>query len=315
MARNYTLLRQETDLPSYQCRDLAWKVKDGADAPVGLPKDSFDLRVGNKLAPWFISIPTPLGRVHLPLRMAEQHARLLSEVRVADSLLSRRGNQFFVHLVIQKEVHNPPLPNDGPVLAVDLGERVIATSVAVRDDRICSPRFYGRRVRGIRRHYAWLRRRLGERKLLRVIRRLGNTEQRKVEDALHKISKAIVQQAASLGAVIALGDLSGVRRTGRKGRRFNRIVNDMPYGRLSRMVQYKAAWMGIPVIGVREDYSSMECRLCHEWGRRPSQGLFICRTCGDYNADINGAVNIGKRALAYMAIAGVPGFEPERRAL
>lgn len=245
--------------------------------------------------------------------MAREHARLLSEVRVADSLLTRRGGRFFVHLVIQKEVQNPSLPFDGPVLAVDLGERVIATSVAIRDDRIRSPRFNGRQVRGIRRHYAWLRRRLGERKLLRVIRRLGNTEQRKVDDVLHKISKEIVQQAASLGAVIALGDLSGVRRTGRKGRRFNRIVNEMPYGRLSRMIQYKAAWMGVPVMGVREDYSSMECRLCHEWGGRPCQGLFVCKSCGEYNADINGAVNIGKRALAYMAIAGAHGFEPERR--
>ncbi len=80
------------------------------------------------------------------------------------------------------------------------------------------------------------------------------------------------------------------------------------------MIEYKAVWAGIPVLRVREDYTSRECHLCHEWGRRPSQGLFLCPRCGQYNADLNGAVGIGKRALACMAIAGAPGFGPGRRA-
>ncbi len=317
LPRDYHTLRERTDLPSYYCWEMAWKVPMGADAPVGLPKDSFNLRAGGPFAPWFISIPTPRARVKLPLRMAAQHAKLLKEtdMEIEDSRLTRSAKDFFVHLVVEKQVPDPVIPSHGVILAVDIGERVIATSVALVDGSPHEPRFHAREVRGIRRHHAWLRRRLGERKLLRVVRRLEDTEHRKVEDRLHKTSRAIVDMAKARGAVlITLGDLSGIRNRGSKGRRFNGIVNGMPFRRLSSLVEYKAAWAGIPVLRVREDYTSRECHLCHEWGRRPRQGLFICPNCGQYNADLNGAVGIGKRALAYMAIAGAPGFGPGRRA-
>ncbi len=314
LKRDYGTLRSETDLPSYYCREISWKVKEKADAPVGLPKDAFNLKEGGAFAPWFISIPTPEGRVRLPLRMGKEHSSSLKEVEVRDSLLIKRHGEFYVHMVVEKEIPDPVIPTHAPVLAVDIGEKVIATSVALVDDQIHEPKFYGRKVRGIRRHHAWLRKRLGERKLLRVIRRVSDTEHRKVDDLLHKIARSIVDRAKELGGVIALGDLSGVRRRRIKGRRSRRIVNAMPFSRLSRFIEYKAAWDGVPVILVREDYGSQECHLCHEWGGRPTQGRFVCLTCGEYNTDLNGAVNIGKRVLRYMRITGAPGFEPVRGA-
>ncbi|NOQ55002.1 MAG: IS200/IS605 family element transposase accessory protein TnpB, partial [Thermoplasmata archaeon] len=86
---------------------------------------------------------------------------------------------------------------------------------------------------------------------------------------------------------IAIGDLSGIRK-GSRGRRMNRIVNAMPFNRLSTFIEYKAAWAGVPIIKVDEAYSSRECRICHQDGKRPSQGRFICSSCGEYNADLNG---------------------------
>ncbi len=80
------------------------------------------------------------------------------------------------------------------------------------------PRFYGMRARGIRRHYAWLRRRLGERKLLRTIRKVKDTERRKVNTLCHQISHAILEQAKANSAAIVLGDLKGIRERSR-GRR------------------------------------------------------------------------------------------------
>jgi putative transposase len=71
--------------------------------------------------------------------------------------------------------------------------------------------FMGRKVRGLRRHYAYLRRVLGEKKLLHKIKEIGDTEQRKINDILHKISHQIVDMAKENNAVILLGDLSGIR--------------------------------------------------------------------------------------------------------
>jgi IS605 OrfB family transposase len=309
--RNYRFLRERTDLPSYYCREITWKIKSGAEAPVGIPKDALNLLPGGTFAPWFASIPTPLGRICLPLRMSRGHCKLLDHCEVCDSHLIRRRKEYYLHIVVTRDAPVPVIHSHAPVLAIDIGERVIATSVTLVDSTISSPEFLGREVRTIRRHYAWLRKRLGRRKLLRVIKRIGRTERRKVDARLHVIASSLVEQAREMGSVIALGDLSGIRSVSR-GRRLNRIVNSMPFNRLSTFIEYKAKWAGVPIIKVDEAYSSLECHICKQDGRRPSQGRFVCPSCGEYNADLNGAVNIGSRALAYMAIAGAPGIAPER---
>jgi hypothetical protein len=53
------------------------------------------------------------------------------------------------------------------------------------------------------------------------------------------------------------------------------------------------------------------CKICHICGcegDRQTQGLFVCTHCGEYNADLNGAINIAKkfeRSLGYMPLDGV----------
>jgi IS605 OrfB family transposase len=311
LKRDYAFIRSHSDLPSYYCREINWKIDMGADAPVGIPKDCLKLLPGGTYAPWFASIPTPDGRVCLPLRMSKGQSKLLSECEVCDSQLIKRDKEFFLHIVVSKKGSIPIIPFHAPVLAVDLGERVIATSVALVDGQICTPGFHGREIRSIRRHYAWLRKRLGRKKLFRVIKYVGRAEHRKVDARLHIIASNLVEQARDIGAVIAIGDLYSIRKYS-KGKRMNRIVNAMPFNRLSTFIEYKAAWAGVPLIKIDEAYSSRECHICKQNGRRPSQGRFICSSCGEYNADINGAVNIGNRALAYMAIAGASRIKPLR---
>jgi len=57
--RDYAFLRKSTDLPSYYCREINWKIKKGADAPVGVPKDALKLRPGGVFAPWFYRFACP----------------------------------------------------------------------------------------------------------------------------------------------------------------------------------------------------------------------------------------------------------------
>ena len=78
--------------------------------------------------------------------------------------------------------------------------------------------------------------------------------------------------------------------------RMNRIVANMPYYKLTLMITYKANCRGIPVIKLSEAYTSKTCHQCGEKGTRPYQGLFKCQSCGlEYNADLNGAINIAER--------------------
>jgi len=314
LERNYKKLREQTRLPSYYCRSLSWKAKDGRKSPILLDKDAFKIvETDNEFARFFISIPTLQDRIWCPLRMWKNHERLLTQRgEVSDSQIIKRGGKFFLHLVVKREVKLTPCSS---VLAVDLGERFLAASVALsKEASITSPKLYGKEARGVRRHYAWLRKRLGERKLLKVIKRIGRKEKRRIDDLCHKISREIVDEARRRNAVIVIGDLRGIRqKTAKRGKRLNRIVSNMPYHKLTRYIEYKALWEGIPVVLASEDYSSKTCHRCGNEGRRISQGFFKCSSCGlEYNADLNGAVNIGKRFADHWLADGALGFVPLR---
>lgn len=92
----------------------------------------------------------------------------------------------------------------------------------------------------------------------------------------------------------------------------------MPYYKLMSYVGYKALWEGIKVIRVKECYTSITCHGCGANGKRVSQGLFLCSSCGlEYNADLNGAINIAKLSLGYMLRDGAGLTQPltEREAV
>lgn len=157
-------------------------------------------------------------------------------------------------------------------------------------------------------HYAWLRRRFQERGLTQVVKRVRSKERSVVNAILHQVSKRIVSLALATNSYIVLGDLKGIRqRVKGKGKRLNRIVSNMPYHRLTKMIEYKAMLVGIPVITTSEAYTSITCHVCGCEGKRKTQGLFVCPHCGEYNADLNGAINIAKkfeRWMSYMPIHG-----------
>ena len=196
------------------------------------------------------------------------------------------------------------------VLAVDLGERYIATSVVIAKGIIKNPRFYGKQVRGIRRHYCWLRKRLGKRKLLSVIKRLGSTEKRKVNAVLHKISRDIVDEAKEQNAYITIGELKGIRKSA-KGRRMNRIVSNMPYYKLTQMIIYKAEWEGIQVVKVSERYTSKTCHSCGKRGKRPFQGL--CVPSGMDIMLVGWTINIAAKSLGSFTMEGLYWTRHNRR--
>jgi IS605 OrfB family transposase len=281
-------------------------VKAGKEYPVSVRCDLLKIkRVGNKVSEYWAKIPVK-GTRRLWVAI-KPHRAFPEGFKICESKLYRRNGRFYLNVAVKGEVDlNASFRK---ILAVDLGERTIASTVLLCNGEISHPHFYGRNVRGIRRHYAWLRKRLGERKVLKTIRKVGHTEKRKVNAVLHRVSKAIVAEAKRENAVIVIGNLRGIReRTNGKGKRFNRIVGNMPFYRLSQMIEYKAVQQGILVVSTGEAYTSRNCHVCGCDGDRKSQGLFVCPHCGEYNADLNGAINIGKkfeRDLGYMPLSGV----------
>ncbi|MDO8123242.1 MAG: transposase [Candidatus Hermodarchaeota archaeon] len=229
-----------------------------------------------------------------------------------ESKLFRRHGRFYVNLVFTFDT--PPLRRGTSVIGVDLGERIMAATVLLQNSCIKRPRFLGREVRGIRRHHAWLRRRLQERGLSRIVKRIGDREKRRVDAVLHRISKEIVEMADRTTSWIAIGDLTGIRRSAEKrGKRMRRIVSNMPFHKRTQMIIYKAMIRGIPVVLVNEAYTSITCHVCGRRGLRSTQARFRCPECGEFNADLNGAINIARkveRHLGYIPLCGPPVNQP-----
>jgi putative transposase len=279
-----------------QAKRFYKKILPNREYPLTIRKDLVRFVTNEcKLSKFWVSVPVggPI-RVWLPV---QPHTVIPEGATLCESKLVRgKDDKFWMHLVVEKDV--PSRTDYANILSVDLGERLLATTVLYADEAFKEPRFYGRGVRGIRRHYAWLRKRLGEKKALKTVRKIGDTERRKVNDACHKISHSIVEQAHENRARIVLGELKGIRGHAH-GRRMNRIVSNMPYYRLTQQIMYKAAWLGIPVHMVSERDTSKTCHRCGSTNTtRIKQSIFHCHVCGlVYNADLNAAKNLVKRFL------------------
>jgi putative transposase len=146
---------------------------------------------------------------------------------------------------------------------------------------------------------------IGNKKALKTIKKIGHKEKRKVNAVLHNISKAIVNSAKELNAVILLGSPNGesMRRKA-KGKRFRRIVYSMPYYRLTRFIEYKALQEGIIVVQANEEYTSKACSKCGELAKRPRQDLIVCPHGHMMNADINACRNLIKRFIGHWLVNG-----------
>ncbi len=295
-----------------QAQRFYHRVKLKHEYPLSIRKDLIRVeRRNTKIARYWVRIPVRLRRGGVWVAV-KPHCEITADFEICGSKLLRRNGEYFLHLTVKREVELKT--SYSSVLAIDLGIRHAACSV---DTRSGETHFYGRELRRVRGHYFHLRRKLGRKKLLKVVKRIGAKESRTTNDQLHKIAKVIVDEAERLNALIAIGNTKDIRRNGR-GRRFNRKLNSWPFWKLRQCIEYKANWRGIVVVEVSEAYTSQLCWRCGTIGIRSGgrHGLFECPRCGlKENADRNGAFNIGRRALGQVSKVGAVVSQPVTGAL
>jgi IS605 OrfB family transposase len=122
---------------------------------------------------------------------------------------------------------------------------------------------------------------------------------------VREISDYIIEMTNQYDLYAAIGKLKGIRNSARKGnfkgRRFRGMIHRWAFARVREMLGHKLASCGFDTkryLAVPEQWTSIMCHKCGHKGVRPKQNLFICTTCGiKLNADLNGALNIGKRLI------------------
>ena len=299
---------------------------ENTEQPVVLRNDVLDVAHDEDtvLSSWWVKVPVydpeqgQGNSIWCPAHVPRKDEQLVREGDIRDSELVCRDGDWYVHLVVKRSVTVQDEYDD--VLAIDMGARWIATCAFLSDRKTT---FYGEKVRRIREHYKQLRKSIGKskpRQGQQVVERIGDAEARKVDDRLHKIARQIVKDAEERNAIIVVGDLGGIRKDNDKGRYVNDKTHKMPFARLLNYIEYKAHDAGIDVQLVDEYDTSKTCNRCACEGVRETQGRFECPECGlDDNADKNGALNIGKRALGKfskpLSEAGAVLAQPETQVI
>jgi putative transposase len=140
----------------------------------------------------------------------------------------------------------------------------------------------------------------------RAIRTLTESRNRKIKDQMHKISRTIVNYVKehNIGSII-IGKNDGWKQEVNIGKRNNQNFVQIPHAKLIQMIEYKLDEIGCAV-KIQEESHTSKCSfldsepVCHQdkyLGKRFSRGLFKSAKGIIINADVNGALNIIRKAI------------------
>jgi len=227
-------------------------------------------------------------RISVATKVTERQKELLSSAKLGTMRLVVKGNHMVAQIVY--EFPEPEFTDDGSVMGVDLGIKCPAVSYCSDG----SVRFYGngRRNKYMRRHYAYLRKKLQKSKHPEAVKRINDKEQRIMKDLDHKLSRDIIETAMAHGVkVIKLEQLSNIRSTTRQSRKNNHSLHTWSFYRLAMYIEYKAKLAGIKVLYVNPAFTSQKCPKCGSVHHADDRD-YRC-TCGYHtHRDLLGARNI-----------------------
>lgn len=221
-------------------------------------------------------------------------------------LLLKHGDNFYLSYPVRQEVQEPSISKNTKVMGIDRGVNQIAVTV-ILDKSNGTPNninFYsGRDLMQLKEKYQLIRKKFTGTKSVNKRRAKFGTKVSRISDyLLHNISRKIVTQAVNLKPIaISMEDLKitqGEKRvkigSALKERRINFKLSNFVYGKLQKLIEYKALQAGIPVRYVNARYTSQQCYICHQVGKR-TKGFFECinpECKHKMNADLNASINI-----------------------
>lgn len=262
-----------------------------------------------------VSILTVEGRLKLKARIGKfQHDKLLSGSMKSGMKLCYRKDieRFFLAVTVDAK----DIPSfQSSMLGLDLGIVNIATD---SNGRV----YTNARVEKVRTRFNELRARLqsvGTRSAKKHLKKLSGKERRFKRDVNHCISKQIVSTAKGTSSMIAMEDLSGIRKRTTVGRKQRDRHVKWAFYELRSFVEYKARLAGVLTTLVNPRNTSRTCPKCLwcEKANRKSRDLFECVRCGyTASADYVGALNIRREAafsLPIVAKTGAAISEPSGR--
>lgn len=174
----------------------------------------------------------------------------------------------------------------------------------------------------VKEHYREIRARIAQRTsrdrrtLRRLLSKYGKRERNKTTQRIHIVSKRIVSHAKDNGLQIVMENLKGIRKMYREGnnqgKSFRGRVNSWQFYEVQRQVEYKATWVGIPVVYVSPRGTSRNCPECGSHVVPLQRRKLFCATCDKvWDRDVLASLNIMAAPLVRAARSPTCGDEGE----
>lgn len=166
---------------------------------------------------------------------------------------------------------------------------------------------------------------VGDKGTSKRLKWLNNRRNFWVEDKIHKASRWIINYCISnnIGSIV-VGLNKGWKQNIELGKKNNQRFVEIPFSKLIDKIIYKGKLVGIDVQTTEESYTSKVDHLAFEalgkqdsyLGKRKKRGLFQSSTNKLINADVNGAIGIGRKVFGDSFVREIIGsgltFNPFR---
>ena len=231
-------------------------------------------------------------------------------------------NQIFcIEIVYSVFIRDALLQDNGRHMSIDLGLDNLATIVTntglnpiiVNGKGLKSNNQYYNKQRA---HYQNIAKRVNDKNYTNRLYRLTQKRNFKIEDALHKISKFIVDTA--LGnkiTTIVIGNNKEWKQSISLGKRTNQSFVQIPHQKLIEKIVYKAQAYDISIVLTEESYTSgtsfldgeLPIKANYDKTRRKHRGVFRSNQNILINADVNAAYQIMKKVFPNEFSDGIEG--------
>ena len=302
-ARNYYIYDQLTNQNYYIERDLNWLQK-----PIKFNKPQADLQRNRdwSFVNGQLSINTLGKRVHLSYICHGFDQYLDGSWHFGMAKLIQYGKNWYFYISASKELPDYDKNQTQHVVGIDRGLRFLTTCY---DEKGKTLFISGKQILRTRRKYKELRRQLqskNTKSAKRRLRKIGQRENRWMNDVNHCLSKALVNYYGQ-NSLFVLEDLKNVTfNTTKHRKKENRYEhNSWAFYQLEQDLIYKARLNNSSVINVDAHYTSQRCPKCgriNKSNRNHDLHLYICDRCNyKSNDDRIAAMNIQYLGTQYIS--------------
>ena len=266
------------------------------------------------------------GYIYFIKNIVEPIKTNIGESKLCQVRIIPQATCYVVEVIYEKEEQNFNLNKDN-VLSIDLGLNNLCScigNVGVKPFII-----NGKIIKSFNQWYNKKRAKfmsyIGDKGTSRKLRWLNNRRNFWIEDKIHKISRYIVNSCKdnNIGSIV-IGLNKGWKQDINLGKKTNQKFVEIPFSKLIDKIAYKGKLIGIDVQTTEESYTSKIDHLALEplkkqkvyLGKRKKRGLFQSSVGKLLNADINGAIGIGRKVFGDSYVNEIIGsgfaFNPVR---